>query len=275
MNGGHRTLVLTGGAVGYGKNLKVANLQILKHSVLTTVPGMQRLNITVGSLKVDVTSRIDLTGRGDAAASGNNAPENGMGKSPARPGSAMDMGGSHGGKGGNVGGGTVGPTYDSATDPILPGAGGGGHPGITGPGSPGGGVFVIQTQTLTLQGALVADGLATDGPTKNDLTKHGFAGAGAGGSINITTKVLSGHGAITADGGDACLPAGMTVNQSGGCSYGGGGAGGGGRIAVTYASAGAWTGTAHATGGVNHTLKGADAVTAHGGKGTIVTQKSA
>ncbi|MGH2347808.1 MAG: hypothetical protein ACRDG4_21470, partial [Chloroflexota bacterium] len=67
----------------------------------------------------------------------------------------------------------------------------------------------------------------------------------------------------------------MTVNQSGGCSYGGGGAGGGGRIAVTYASAGAWTGTAHAAGGVNHTLKGADAVAAHGGKGTVVTQKSA
>ena len=274
MNGGHRTLILTGGAVSYGKNVQVANLQVMNGSVLTTPPGVQRLNLTVSSLKVDATSRVDLTGRGDAgAASGNNAPENGMGKSPAGTGSAMDAGGSHGGKGGNAGG-TVGPTYDSAANPLLPGAGGGGHPGITGPGSPGGGVLVIQAQTLTVQGGLVADGLATDGPTKNDLTKHGFAGAGAGGSINITTRVLSGHGAIAADGGDACLPSSIIVNQLGGCSYGGGGGGGGGRIAVTYQSNSAWSGKVHAAGGANHTMTSADALKAHGGKGTVVLRKA-
>jgi hypothetical protein len=274
VNGAHRTLILTGGAMVYGQAVKLANLQVLGGAVLTTAPGTQRLDITAGTVKVDAASRIDLTGRGNAGAANDaNAPANGMGKSPAGRGSTMAAGGSHGGIGGGVQNGVVGPTYDSAANPTLPGAGGGGKPGDSA-GSPGGGVLLITTRTLTLDGRLLANGLATEGPTTNDLTEHGFSGAGAGGSINLHLGNWSGHGSVAADGGDSCLPARMTVNQSG-CGNAGWGAGGGGRIAITYHSKGSWAGKVHAAGGANRTMTGADARTAHGGAGTVVTRKGA
>ncbi|MGH2343698.1 MAG: hypothetical protein ACRDG4_00620, partial [Chloroflexota bacterium] len=273
VNGAHRTLIITGGAVAYGKNLKVATLDLLHGSVLTTQPGVHTLSIAATHLTVDSSSRIDLTGRGDAGDSNAaNGPLSGPGVSPGGRPSTYNAGGSHGGAGGAVQYSVPGATYGSAANPTLPGAGGAGGDGQ---GGSGGGVLFIQAGTLRLDGELSVEGLATQGPTVHDLTQHGFLGAGAGGSLNLHLGLWSGHGTLSANGGNACLPQSMIVDghDYSGCGNSGYGAGGGGRIAVTYKSDAGWRGKAQAAGGTNLTLTGADARTAHGGKGSVVLRK--
>lgn len=110
----------------------------------------------------------------------------------------------HGGQTGVL---TYAAVYDSILDPSLPGWGM--ATGDRATSQPGGGVL-----KLTVNGALTVDGTITAYANKN-----GSNSEGAGGTINIRAKTLSGEGKITAD----CYK--FTSQQ-----YSGGG--GGGRIAV-------------------------------------------
>ena len=93
---------------------------------------------------------------------------------------------------------TVNPVYGELSDPQTAGAGG--SSGV------GGGVILLDiADTLTVHGTVTSKGSSG-------------AGAGAGGSVSIRAAVLTGDGAIIADGGD--------YSSS---NYGGGG---GGRIAL-------------------------------------------
>ena len=107
------------------------------------------------------------------------------------------VGASHGGRGG--GGGPE--VYGSAAEPVDFGSGSGS--------AGGGAIRLVVTDTLTVNGAITADGA------------DWHRGTGSGGSVYITAKHLTGAGRITASGGDN------------GCLWGCNG-GGGGRIAVYY-----------------------------------------
>jgi YD repeat-containing protein len=123
---------------------------------------------------------------------------------PGAGGSGTGNGGSYGG----LGGGAVGNTYGSQSQPIDLGSGGGIYQGASGPG--GGAIELEVSGTLTQNGVITANGAAVGG----------FAGAGSGGSIYIAANTIAGTGSITANGGGNSTP------------YGDGG--GGGRIALYY-----------------------------------------
>lgn len=138
------------------------------------------------SLEVDATSRIEVSARGLSGAASGSGPV------------ATYGGGSHGGVGGRGGS----NAYGSYKAPRLPGSGGYG-------GRSGGGVVEVRVGDnglVVLDGSLLANG----------ATASATQGAGAGGSISVTTPRLVGQGTISAAGGNS-------IN---------GGAGGGGRIAV-------------------------------------------
>ncbi|MBX3412575.1 MAG: hypothetical protein KF708_07800 [Pirellulales bacterium] len=157
------------------------------------------LQVTVSErIIVDALSRIDVNGRGYAAQTGPGA---------GTAGGVGSAGASHGGRGGNGysgsgGGGIAGPTYGSLSEPIALGSGGGSQRG-------GGAIRLNVGGELIVDGSIAANGVSG-------------SGAGAGGSIFITTDSWSGAGSITANGGSFVSGA-----------YGNGG-GGGGRIAVYY-----------------------------------------
>lgn len=133
-------------------------------------------------------------------------------------------GGSHGGRGGNYRNGITG-TFDSPTEPVSPGGGGGCYGG--GVGGRGGGVVRLVAGALVLNGALRS--LGEGGPGTADAS-----GGGAGGTLNLTVGALSGGGSLSAAGG-AVGPA-------------GGGGGGGGRIKVSYSNS-TFVGTISVSGG--------------------------
>ena len=117
-------------------------------------------------------------------------------------------GGSYGGKGGEYGAPYfTGPTYGSSNAPLDPGSGGGGYTSMCG-GNGGGLIRIEASKTVSVNGALLANGEA-----------YGkFSGSGSGGGIFIHCKIFNGEptGYLQAKGGD----------KSGHAS------GGGGRIAV-------------------------------------------
>ncbi|MBU1022289.1 MAG: DUF2341 domain-containing protein, partial [Candidatus Margulisbacteria bacterium] len=121
-------------------------------------------------------------------------------------------GASHGGLGG-LGypvNGTRGPTYESYSNPVMHGSGGGRTAGGTG----GGLVLLTASDTIYHYGAIYTNaGNATAGWT--------YAGGGSGGSIKLDAPRIIGCGITQANGG----------NGSAGSSSSGGGGGGGGRIA--------------------------------------------
>jgi len=115
-------------------------------------------------------------------------------------------GAGHGGKGGNGAGSTGGPEYGSATEPIELGSGGG-YSGEKG--NPGGGAVKINASgTVTINGTVNCRGAAPSG---------GHRAGGSGGSVWITSSILTGTGKLRVDG----------ANGSGGT-----GGGAGGRIAL-------------------------------------------
>jgi hypothetical protein len=136
-------------------------------------------------------------------------------------------GGGYGGPGGAGANPTAagGATYGSMSDPHDPGSGGGGVAPLWPGGPGGGGIQLIVTGTLTVNGRISANG---------GTPSIGGAGGGSGGSVLLTCGALAGAGSITANGGD------------GDASVGGGG--GGGRIAVNY-STNLFSGTITAQGG--------------------------
>lgn len=183
--------------------------------------------IAATNITIDSTSSLNADGLGYPNASGPGA---------AGSGTTSGGGGGYGGAGGagQQGAATGGVTYGSALQPTDLGSGGGNT--STGAGGYGGGAMkIIVSGTLSIAGTLSANG--TDG------TMGYSAGGGSGGSIWIDTNVLTGAGAIRANGG----------------SYGsgGGGAGGGGRIYYAYTT-NSFTGTITATKGNGYNNNGAN-----------------
>jgi hypothetical protein len=159
------------------------------------------LTLTVGNFIIDSTGRIDVTGRGYLA---------GRTEGNAQ-GAPASTGGSHGGLGGRWtagGAGNPAPVYDSETNPVDLGGGGGSYSGNAG--GSGGGRVLINAGVLALDGTIRADGA---------MAGSSATGNGAGGSINISATALTGQGSVSANGGS---------------TSGFGVGGGGGRIAIKY-----------------------------------------
>ena len=131
-----------------------------------------------------------------------------------------NYGGYHGGysySGGNA--------YDDFRNPTYPGASAGARyryrysssPRI---GASGGGILDIQVDKLIVNGQITAIGSQPTQDNYCSTYQYCYYGAGAGGSIRINAKNVSGNGAIRANGGNA--------------PYSSQGAGAGGHIAVYY-----------------------------------------
>jgi len=188
-------------------NLILANGAVLTHSP-TTATTVGKLDITVfGTLQVDSTSRIDVTGRGFL---GGNQPGNPFGLDAMTAGFQKGATGSSGGGYGGSGGARNGVTnavYGDFRNPNDPGSGAATFGVPTGNG---GGLVRIVAQTVQLDGIVKADG---GGASEVN------AGGGSGGGVRIDVGVLRGTGTIKADGG---------------IGGGNGGAGSGGRVAIYY-----------------------------------------
>ena len=202
--------------------LKLAEHGLMSHYAATDT-FTSGLYLTTGSLLIDNTSKIDVTGRGyrGGRPNVNNDPGLTSGNTIGSPGWS---GGSHGGLGGHYtagGAGIAAPIYDSETNPIDLG-GGGGNWSTTGSGA-GGGRALISTGVLSLDGAIIADG---------GLSGGSVSGSGAGGTVNITVTNLTGLGTVSANGG---------VSGVGG---------GGGRIAIKHGGLLGLTGIISASGGI-------------------------
>lgn len=159
--------------------------------------------VTLSSDNITVTGTLTAIGKGYTA-------ENGTGKGTNLYGYASGAG--YGGNGGNelYWGGNIlgGVTYGSVKQPADLGSGGGGSG--SSPGGSGGGAIKLNARgTLTINGAVSANGGDSN-----------FAGGGSGGSVWLDADTLAGTGSVTANGG------------AGGSSLGG--AGGGGRVAIYF-----------------------------------------
>lgn len=185
--------------------ITVQSISLTNGSVLTHDQATSRLQLQVTDLTIDATSRIDVSARGFLGGRvGENTADTGKTLGNAA-GSTATNGGSYGGLGGSDTG-AVNPVYGELPLPNELGSGGGAN-GASEPGGNGGGLVRITATTITLNGAIRADGIAG--------TASG--GGGSGGGIFIQTNTLSGTGNISANGGNSTQ-----------------GAGGGGRIAIRY-----------------------------------------
>ncbi len=134
-------------------------------------------------------------------------------------------GGGHGGAGGAAAQGTLGGiSYDSVIAPVFPGSSGGAaHPYTMKSGNGGGVARIDATGDVHIDGLVTANGDNAPGPDGSTT-----CGAGAGGSVYITCRTLSGNGNFRAWGGTGNLYINPTSRS---------GAGGGGRIAIVYDTA--------------------------------------
>ncbi len=192
---------------------------VLTHSANSDVRTNWFAITIAGNAVVDVNSRIDASGRGYGPAQGPGAGQTWFHAS----------GGGHGGRGGRASNwATGGIYYDSITQPVELGSGGGTDRDAGRAGGAGGGVIRLQVNgTMTLNGSILANG---NGGSGNE------AGGGAGGSIWLTVGTLGGNGAISANGGSSSNP-------------GVAGGGGGGRIALYYTTNNFTSGTLSTYGG--------------------------
>ena len=184
--------------------LVIRNLTLEKGAILTHLPTTAQeqnaLVLTVaGSLVIDATSRIDVSGLGYGAGTT-------IGNTKAG-GATFRSGGSYGGLGGPNG--VPNSVYGDYRDPNEVGSGGGADLGN----GNGGGLVRITASSLVLDGAIMANG--------RDGFDYYNRGAGSGGGVSIHVDRLSGTGVIHADGGNGSQD---------------GGGGGGGRVAVYFAA---------------------------------------
>jgi len=215
--------------------LTIAEYGLMSHYAATS-NSTSGLFLTLGTLEIDGTSRIDVTGRGYRGGTSNADPGRTAGNTA---GSNKGAGGSHGGLGSVYdSSGVITPSYDSLSNPTDLGSGGGTWSGLVG--GAGGGRVLITATSIALDGAIKANGAASGGSA---------AGDGAGGTINISAGSLTGAGILQADGG-------------GGTGTGGGG----GRIAIV--TSGAFT---LPPAGIT-TLGGKGQFGQRGGTGTIFTR---
>ncbi|MFN0129107.1 MAG: RHS repeat-associated core domain-containing protein [Verrucomicrobiales bacterium] len=222
----------------------VPQLALADGTVLTcpasTATEMHKLELNVpGTISVDATSRIDVSGKGYLAGRTTGNTTTG--------GVTIYGGASHGGLGG-VGRssgplGTVNVAYGDYADPQDWGSGGGSN-------ASGGGLVQLTAGALVLDGQILADGVTTE--------VSGVGGGASGGGVRLEVQTLSGAGLIRARGSNGTAWA----NQNG---FGSGGGGAGGRVAV-YAqdSSGFTLAKLTAPGG-----NGGDQFTNNGGPGTV------
>jgi hypothetical protein len=207
-----------------------------------------RVCITARSITIDGSINVNAKGYYRGRYPDWGPSTNGQG--PGRGlyfGSNSGTGGGHGGAGGRCDGSVSGGvTYGSATNPVGPGSGGayGASHRPEGGGNGGGSVQLEASDTLTLNGIIVANGGDAD---------LDWGGGGSGGAIWITCRRF--HG-----------PAGTHLTAKGGITASGGGGGGGGRIAIAYSGSFQYQGTNTVAGGIN-TAYGA---AYNGGAGTYV-----
>ena len=220
-------------------SLSVINGGIVTHTAGGTVPGGAEdpvgmvLTIT-GNVLVDAGCSISADGRGHPAGAGDGA------------GTDSDYGGGGGAYGGRGGfgqsGGTPGWPYGSPLVPTALGSGGGDGNGYSG-GAGGGAIELTVLGTLTVDGAVAANGWNASG------SAPWGGGGGSGGSIRLDVAALEGTGTIVANGGNKAS------------TYGGGG--GGGRVAI-YAATSAFSGNMTACGGYGES--------GYAGAGTVYTE---
>ena len=172
--------------------------------------------INAGNLTVAAGAAITADGQGYVGGVG------GPGAGPGAYSEAWPSGAAHGGTGGpGFYEGYTTPktnynTYGDAFQPSTLGSGGSSFASAEWWATDGGGAIRLTVGgVFTLDGEVSADGL--------DALGDGSAGAGSGGSVWVTTSVLTGSGRFSADGGAA-------DTQDGG--------GGGGHVAVYFAGAG-------------------------------------
>lgn len=176
--------------------------------------------MVVGDLVIETGGHVSADGQGYAA-SDSGQPFRYLGSGPGG-GGTDGGGGGYGGRGGFV---NRGRTYGSERYPTDLGSGGGGAHST----ARGGGAIQVVAGTITLDGRITANGLQND---------YGWnRGGGPGGSLFISTGVLSGDGAFTADGGDSAFWDGAFTD----------GGGGGGRIAVYATTMSSFTGQERST----------------------------
>lgn len=202
--------------------LAVHDLKLESRGRLTHVPVLggaldevSGMSLTANAVEIAADAAIDLVGRGyrgDCSFGDFNCGNGGHGEGNVTgSGGARFTSGSHGGPGGFE----PKQTYGDAFAPTTFGAGGGyGNSGSEN-GGHGGGRLRLVADTLTLDGAILADGSSPLGGARN-------GGAGAGGSIWITTRVFAGAGRVAAEGGLAVVD--------------GASSGGGGRVRVDFTS---------------------------------------
>jgi hypothetical protein len=195
------------------------NLTITSTGSITHAPGDATLQIRVaGTLQIDADGSIDVSGRGCPQSQRWDVQSAGCTTNGA---SSDHAGGSYGGLGGAS---TPNATYGDPTSPNELGSGG---TSCCGNGSAGGGLVRITAGSLTLNGAIWANGV--------DVVD----GAGSGGGIYLSVGTLSGTGTVSASGG----------SNSSNNGYGGGG---GGRLAL-IATTSSFTGTVSVAGGTGAT----------------------
>jgi len=243
-------LVVTGAGVVAlpvnGLPIRVANLSLLNGAVLTSQPttflSTFPLLLTVtGALTIDAASKIDVTGLGYPG-----GYPTGTTVGNTTTGGATD-GASYGGHGGAQPGFTTNPTYGDPNDPNDVGSGGAGDRGS---GGAGGGLVRVTAGSARIDGAVLADG------NPGIYSNYRIGSGGSGGGIALHVGTLAGSGRVSAGGG------------AGGVNYGFGatkaGAGGGGRVAVNFASLASFdTSKITARGGTGGTP---------GGDGTVVVR---
>jgi len=249
------------GAVNVAGLLTLKNNSVLSHSAATAT-SQYELDVTAGTVNIDATSKIDVTGKGYLGGyqAGNptitgrtcGSVSGGACVNTTAGGSATSSGGSYGG----LGAGTSNAGYGNLLDPKEPGSGGGGNSytnyngTITYLGGNGGGLVRLKADALILNGRILANGGNSDSQTN-------MGGAGSGGGIRLDVGSLSGIGSISAQGGTGWS------NPSGG---------GGGRIAVYYNSNALATASISAAGG--KTGNGSTSSN-NGGAGTIYLKDNA
>jgi len=209
------------------------------------------ISLSVADLLINSTAVMSANGKGYSGGSG--IGTNGVASCSLLSGAG---GGGYGGAGGagNSTGATGGTTYGSSTIPIDMGSSGGMIPfydcsgGVSSSkgGIGGGYIKLIVSGTLTNNGTISADG--NNGAYDYTTWYHrDSAGGGSGGSINITTNIISGSGSFYAKGGNATTT-----------DIGKGGGGGGGRMSFSFNSTSSFSpssvtvagGTGYVAGGI-------------------------
>ena len=266
---GTLTLEAASGAVRFGRAQIPAELGSVP---LDTFTWARTIVVRAKSIGIDNGSTVSVAGGGELGGSG-------LADGAQRPGGGNEgWGGSYGGLGGFRFTGTHIAPWPSRSDagwgdpfdPTAPGHAGAATRlgGAGGNGTAAGGVarLIAESGEISVNGKLTANGL-----DEAPIAAEG-GGAGSGGSVNLRSKTLVGRGTITANGGSSCAfgtdPGTGDLAGCGGGTDSIGGSGGGGRIALRYATS-TWKGGVQAFGGREYQPAGSSLNTSFGGAGTI------